>query len=123
MPRSKSAVKPVIPSSSAPALPLPQYIASQGVLTCLLLGSVFLLPRTTSFTVYPLPQTSIDRPSHPFLTVVTDDPAKTMLCETIGAAICMLWWAPSLRAWWSPGKSSNKHERVRETLSVSLLSF
>lgn len=106
-------------NSDSPTFDLPQYLASQGVLACLLVGSVFLLPRTSSFSISPSTHTSLDRPTHPVLLPVVADPAKTMMCVTAGSAICMLWWAPTLRAWWNPIKSSKKEERVRETLNVS----
>lgn len=109
------------PVKPAPALPVAQYIGAQGVLACLLIASVVLLPRTTSFSVSPVPQTSLDRPQYLWLDPITSDPAKTMACDVAGVTVCALWWAPSLRAWWAPEKSADKSQRVHETMRVGAM--
>lgn len=113
--RSKSVNSPTI----SRALPLPQYLANQGVLTCLLLASSLWLPQTSHFKMYPIVQTSTDRPGPMFLSAITTDPAKTMICDLTGIMVCMLWWTPTLRSWWSTGKATERRERVQETLHVS----
>jgi hypothetical protein len=103
---------------AGPTLPLPEYLAKQGVLTCLLLFSTLLLPQTSWFKVAPVTPTSTDRPEPPFMAAMTGDPAKTMLCSIAGVITCMLWWTPTLRAWWSPKKAADRQLRVAETVRV-----
>jgi hypothetical protein len=118
--RHEGTATPASIRTGIPTLPLPQYLANQGVLTCLLLASALWLPQTTRFQISPVKRTSTDRPEPPFLAAITADPAKTMLCGLAGVMTCMLWWTPTLRSWWSTHKATERQERVQETLRVSI---
>jgi hypothetical protein len=100
-------------------LPLAEYASKQGVLAPLLLGSFCLLPRSTWPTIFPIDRSSLDRPEWQFLSPITADPLKSMVLEVIGVAFCMLWWAPTLRSWWSPERPKDRDARARQTLWVS----
>jgi len=109
----------IMPTTKSGHLPLAQYASKQGVLTCLLISSFCLLPRSKWPYAPATDRAPLDRPEWPFLTPITANPVRSMLYDVLGVSFCMLWWAPTLRAWWSPERLADRDARVRQTLNVS----
>ncbi|KAJ7704504.1 GPI biosynthesis protein family Pig-F-domain-containing protein [Mycena rosella] len=82
--------------------PFASYTSVVGVHTTLLAFATLFLPRTTEFLA-PLVDsstlTSKDRPQHPFLDALTLNPAVTLACICVGAAVLQSWWGGWVRAW------------------------
>jgi hypothetical protein len=108
-----------MPITQSGNLPLAQYASKQGVLACLLISSFCLLPRSKWPYASPTDRPPLDRPEWPFMTPITANPVRTMIYDVLGVSFCMLWWAPSLRTWWSPERLADRDARVRQTLNVS----
>ena len=100
-------------------LPLAQYASKHGVLACLLLSSFCLLPRSKWPYALPTDRPPLDRPEWEFLVPLTVNPVRSMVYDILGISFCVLWWAPSLRTWWSPVRLTDRDARVRQTLKVS----
>ena len=109
----------LMPVTRTGQLPLAQYASKQGVLTCLLLSSFCLLPRSKWPYALPTDRPALDRPEWRFLVPLTVDPIRSMIYDIIGTVFCVLWWAPTLRTWWSPDRLADRDARARQTLKVS----
>lgn len=103
-------------------LPLDQYAAKQGVLTCLLLSAFCLLPRSTWPWAPSSKPPSMDRPEWDFLIPITSNPRRTMAYDILGVSLCMMWWSPTLRQWWSTERLTDRDARAKQTLMVSPIS-
>lgn len=108
-----------MPTTKSDNLPLAQYASKQGVLACLLISSFCLLPRSKWPFALPIDRAPLDRPEWPFMIPITANPVRSMLYDVLGVSFCMLWWAPTLRTWWSPERLADRDARVRQTLNVS----
>jgi len=108
-----------MPTTKSGHLPLAQYASKQGVMACLLVSSFCLLPRSKWPYALPTDRPLLDRPELPFLMPITANPVRSTLYDVLGVSLCMLWWAPTLRSWWSPERMADRDARVRQTLNVS----
>ena len=89
------------------SIPINSYIAVVGVHTSLWTFTALYLPRTTLInglknTEWDSSQqlSSRDRPQHPFLVALTQNPTWTLACICIGAALVQSWWAGQVKRWW-----------------------
>lgn len=87
-------------------IPINSYIAVVGVHTSLWAFTALYLPRTTLTnrnTEWDSSQqqlSSRDRPQHPFLVALTQNPTWTLGCICLGAGLVQSWWARQVRRWW-----------------------
>ena len=87
------------------AINLNSYIAVVGVYTSLWTFTALYLPRTTltnGNTEWDSSQqlSSRDRPQHPFMVALTQNPTWTLACICLGAGLVQTWWARQVRRWW-----------------------
>lgn len=93
-------------NSLSEILPGISYIPVVGVHTTLLLFNGFFLPRTTflqdvtGIQIDPAQYSSLDRPQHPFLEALTNNPLSTLIYICCGVAVLQAWWAGYVRDWW-----------------------
>ena len=94
-------------TDSVESIPINSYIAVVGVHTSLWAFTALYLPRTTLInglknTEWDSSQqlSSRDRPQHPFLVALTQNPAWTLACICIGAGLVQSWWAGQVKRWW-----------------------
>ena len=84
-------------------IPINSYIAVVGVHTSLWTFTALYLPRTT-FTNAEWDSSqqlsSRDRPQHPFMVALTQNPTWTLACICLGASLVQSWWARQVRRWW-----------------------
>jgi phosphatidylinositol glycan class F len=84
-------------------LAINSYIAVVGVHTTLWAFTALYLPRTTltNSTEWHSPQqlSSRDRPQHPFLVALTQNPTWTLACICLGAGLVQSWWAGQVKRW------------------------
>lgn len=107
--------KVVTKQNAATEFPLSSYLSLHLLFSTYLLFSFILLPRSDSLigdsqsSSYgtPVQKVSTDRPEHPFLTPITNDPLKTMTWTAIGVTVTVVWWGGHLRSWW-------KHELQKQ---------
>lgn len=98
-------------------LPMTSYISVVGVHTTLLAFTAVFLPRTTFLGDLdsPVELTSRDKPQHPFLNALTDNPTSTLACLCIGSMFVQGWWGGWMRHWWVDATTTGtKEERKRE---------
>jgi hypothetical protein len=99
-------------------VPLGSHLARSIALSCLLLGSLVLLPRVQLWLPGAQPtaqRSSADRPEAPFLRPITYRPLVTMLLNQAGVLMTMLWWSTCLEGWMrvmSPGKIADHPLKV-----------
>ena len=85
------------------SIPINSYIPVVGVHTTLWAFTALYLPRTTLIdTEWDSSQqlSSRDRPQHPFLVALTQNPTWTLACICVGAGFVQSWWAGQVRRWW-----------------------
>ncbi|KAJ1301088.1 hypothetical protein OPQ81_003506 [Rhizoctonia solani] len=89
------------------SFPLSRYASLLGSQTLGLGFTLGMLPRTrvlqpelaSLFGTLDTPKTSQDHPQHPFLTPLTDSPARTLFWLCAGSLVLIGWSAGSLRIW------------------------
>ena len=83
-------------------IPINSYIAVVGVHTSLWTFTALYLPRTTLTNGNTEWQqlSSRDRPQHPFMVALTQNPTWTLACICLGASLVQSWWARQVRRWW-----------------------
>lgn len=91
--------------SMTTAINLNSYIAVVGVHTSLWTFTALYLPRTSltnGNTEWDSSQqlSSRDRPQHPFMVALTQNPTWTLACICLGAGLVQTWWARQVRRWW-----------------------
>ncbi|TRM65299.1 hypothetical protein BD626DRAFT_567221 [Schizophyllum amplum] len=85
-------------------------------------------------TILPAPpmQTSLDRPTHPFVVPLVVNPTWTLACMCLGVAVLQLWWAGFMKSWWTEytdgendeyGKAMAKtsHDKIAWGASIAAL--
>jgi phosphatidylinositol glycan class F len=87
------------------SIPINSYIAVVGVHTSLWTFTALYLPRTTfanglKNTEWDQQLSSRDRPQHPFLVALTQNPTWTLTWICLGAGLVQSWWAGRVRRWW-----------------------
>ncbi|KAI5895005.1 uncharacterized protein SCHCODRAFT_02686473 [Schizophyllum commune H4-8] len=105
-----------------------RYTAQVGAHTSLLLFAALFLPRIELpehsqpsgssprwgwvETILPPPpaQTSLDKPTHPFLVPLVVNPTWTLVWMCLGAAVLQLWWAGFMKNWWTEYTNSENDE-------------
>jgi phosphatidylinositol glycan class F len=93
-------------TTDSDAIPINSYIAVVGVHTSLWMFTALYLPRTTFTNELKntewdssLQLSSRDRPQHPFLVDLTQNPTWTLACICLGACLVQSWWAGQVRRW------------------------
>ena len=91
-------------TTDSDAIPINSYIAVVGVHISLWTFTALYLPRSTltNNTEWDSSQqfSSRDRPQHPFLVALTQNPTWTLACICLGAGLVQSWWAGQVRRWW-----------------------
>ena len=81
------------------SIPINSYIAVVGVHTTLWAFVALYLPRTTLTEWEEQQLSSRDRPQHPFLVALTQNPTWTLGCICLGAGLVQSWWAGRVKRW------------------------
>ncbi|KAL1676634.1 hypothetical protein EV122DRAFT_215959 [Schizophyllum commune] len=105
-----------------------RYTAQVGAHTSLLLFAALFLPRIEGEQLIfgsgksprwgwvetilpPSPaQTSLDKPTHPFVVPLVVNPTWTLVWMCLGAAVLQLWWAGFMKNWWTEYTNSANDE-------------
>ncbi|KAL1747930.1 GPI biosynthesis protein family Pig-F-domain-containing protein [Schizophyllum fasciatum] len=120
------------PGSESTCVSFGRYTAQVGAHTSLLLFAALFLPRIELpeyggepllhgqrgarwawlETILPPPpvQTSLDKPTHPFVLPLVLNPTWTLLWMCLGAAALQLWWAGFMKNWWTEYTNSEDDE-------------
>ena len=112
------------------SIPINSYIAVVGVHASLWAFTALYLPRTTftnglKNTEWNSSQqlSSRDRPQHPFLVALTQNPTWTLACICLGAGLVQSWWAGRVRRWWLElfiqGQGTQEEKRVQRAFHDS----
>ncbi|ORY31309.1 GPI biosynthesis protein family Pig-F-domain-containing protein [Naematelia encephala] len=112
----------------ASSFPLKEYFALHLYLSCLLIGSLLFLPRSSRWfandSIVKIRASSLDRPEHPFLAPLTNDPLRTMSWYILGELVIMMWWGQHLLVWVTDKASTrplDRHLRVSRLAQVPLM--
>ena len=105
------------------SIPINSYIAVVGVHTSLWTFTALYLPRTTltnGNTEWDSSQqlSSRDRPQHPFMAALTQNPTWTLACICLGAVIVQSWWADQVRRWWIDLFLQGTQEEKRRQMAI-----
>jgi phosphatidylinositol glycan class F len=133
---SKDALPANTPSSQhAPnasfSFPILQFTSVLGTYTLLLIFVALYLPRSTTLlssfipTPAPRPQTSLDRPEHPFLVPLTANPELTLSWVCLGSWVLVAWWGGWVRGWRRSERKEKvaREARTRRKIEVSFSTF
>ncbi|PSS34220.1 hypothetical protein PHLCEN_2v1730 [Hermanssonia centrifuga] len=86
------------PPTPAPFFPFARYTSIVGVHTSLLVFTALFLPRS-GFSDLSSPSIARSRPRRDGMTMLTEDPLRTIAWMCVGALILQVWWASWLREW------------------------